>query len=171
MMNLLTPGSSTNYLEEAKEANKSILAKAGLKAKSFLGDDESKTILSQSDALSKAAAKKSLAKGAAGDIAMQIGGAKVTEALGGQESPLGGAASGAMMGAKFGPKGAIIGAVAGGVMGLMGASEKRAAAKAQARAKGIEAQAGAEMAKAEAQRSMSRAISNALLGGKQTVRL
>ena len=142
------------------------LSKIGLNVKSFFGDKDA------SNALKKVAAKKALTKGTAGNIAMQIGGAKVTEALGGQESALGGAASGAMTGfAMGGPPGAVVGAVAGGVMGLMGASEKRAAAKAQARAKGIEAQAGAEMAKAEAQRSMSRAISNALLSGKQIVRL
>ena len=164
--------STTNYLEEAKEANKNILAKAGLNVKSFLGDDESSTILSQAKELEKAAAKKSLLKGGAGDIAMSVGGAKVTEALGGEDSALGGAASGAMTGFKMGgPTGAMIGAVAGGVMGLMGASEKRAAAKAKAKAAGLQAKAGAEQAKAQAQASLSQSISRALLGGKQSVRL
>ena len=125
---------------------------------------------SSSDEMSKAVAKKQLSKASTGDILMQVGGQQLAQSIGG-DGAMGGAMSGAMQGAKFGPKGAIVGAIAGGVMGIMGASEKRRAAKAQAKAAGIQAQAGAEMAKAEAQRSMSRAISNALLGGKQTVRL
>jgi hypothetical protein len=149
-----------------KEGFGGALANIGLNVKSFLGDKDA------ANALKKVAAKKSLLKGGAGDIAMSIGGAKVTEALGGEDSALGGAASGAMTGFKMGgPTGAMIGAVAGGVMGLMGASEKRAAAKAKAKAAGLQAKAGAEQAKAKAQASMSQSISRALLGGKQSVRL
>jgi hypothetical protein len=150
-----------------KEGFGGALANIGLNVKSFLGDKDA------ANALKKVAAKKSLLKGGAGDIAMSIGGAKVTEALGGEDSALGGAASGAMTGFKMGGgvPGAIVGAVAGGVMGLMGASEKRAAAKAKAKAAGLQAKAGAEQAKAKAQASMSQSISRALLGGKQSVRL
>lgn len=173
----LLMGGGAGYDKEAKEAGSNLLTNVVRSFKAAAGDDESQHVLN----LAKAAAKKKLAKSAPGGgsegvgegvakVASQLlsssggaGGGSGVDPAGGSD-PTGDAMQGAIQG--FASSGGNpYAAIAGAAMGLIGSSQKRKAAKAQARAKGIQAQVEAEGAKMQAKQNMASAISRTLLSG------